>query len=185
MPKVVKKIDTEKEKKEKIDRAKLFLSAEMQNSVVMESMAGKLNKEFELLNFLGQTSRVGIDVNNGDMAEIERMLVSQAYALQTMFMSLVNKAQAQEYLKQYTTHMQLALKAQAQSRATIQALTELKYPRQVIVAQQANIANQQQVNNGVQAPLVGKEETKTIEVSHADQMQTLNPKLRAQQKTKV
>ena len=46
--------------------------------------------------------------------------------------------------------MNLALKAQAQSRATIQALVELKYPRQVIVTQQANIANgHQQVNNGV------------------------------------
>ena len=180
MTKIVKNTE-----KENIDRQKLFLSAEMQNSVVMESMAGKLNKEFELLNFLGQTSRVGIDVNNGDMTEIERMLVSQAYALQTMFMPLVNKAQAQEYLKQYTTHMQLALKAQAQSRATIQALTELKYPRQVIVTQQANIANQQQVNNGVQASSTDKEATEIIEAEEESQAQTVKPKLRAQQKSKV
>jgi hypothetical protein len=37
-----------------------------------------------------------------------------------------------------------------QSRATIKALTELKYPRQVIVTQQANITHgNQQVNNVV------------------------------------
>jgi hypothetical protein len=43
----------------------------------------------------------------------------------------------------------LALKAQAQSRATIQALIELKYPKQTNFVKQANIANgHQQINNG-------------------------------------
>ena len=46
--------------------------------------------------------------------------------------------------------MNLALKAQSQSRSTIQALIELKYPKQVAFVKQANIANgHQQVNNGV------------------------------------
>lgn len=46
--------------------------------------------------------------------------------------------------------MNLALKSQSQSRATTQAIIELKYPRQVIVTQQANITQgNQQVNNGV------------------------------------
>ena len=45
--------------------------------------------------------------------------------------------------------MSLALKAQSQSRATIQALTEIKYPKQVAFVKQANISNgHQQVNNG-------------------------------------
>ena len=44
--------------------------------------------------------------------------------------------------------MNLALKAQAQSRATIQALIELKYPKQDTFVKQANIANgHQQINN--------------------------------------
>jgi len=43
----------------------------------------------------------------------------------------------------------LALKAQAQSRATISALVDLKYPRQSTFVKQANIAHgPQQVNNG-------------------------------------
>ena len=78
------------------------------------------------------------------------MLVSQAKSLQVMFVSLARRANNQEYLKQYGTYMNLALKAQSQSRATIQALVELKYPKQVIVTKQANINNgNQQVNNGV------------------------------------
>ena len=44
------------------------------------------------------------------------------------------------------------MKAQSQSRATISALVDLKYPRQATFVKQANIANgPQQVNNGAAA----------------------------------
>lgn len=92
-------------------------------------------------------------IKSGDLSELEGMLYAQAAALQTMFASLARRAKNQEHLKQYETHMTLALKAQAQSRTTIQALVELKYPRQVAFVKQANIAHgNQQVNNGVPGP---------------------------------
>ena len=88
-------------------------------------------------------------VSDGDMSTMEAMLVGQATALQTMFTSLAMRAASQEYLNQYQTYMALALKAQAQSRATISALVDLKYPRQATFVKQANISNgHQQVNNG-------------------------------------
>lgn len=88
-------------------------------------------------------------VHDGDLKELEAMLVGQAKALQVMFASLARRASAQQYLKYYSTYMNLALKTQSQSRATIQAIVELKYPRQVVVTQQANFsAGHQQVNNG-------------------------------------
>src|SRR3546814_6990491 len=84
---------------------------------------------------------------------MEAMLVGQAYALQNIFASLMRRASSQQHLKQYQAHMNLGLKAQAQCRATLQALTELKYPRQVVIAKQANISNgHQQVNNGPHKP---------------------------------
>ncbi|TXI33313.1 MAG: hypothetical protein E6Q69_06830 [Aquipseudomonas alcaligenes] len=43
--------------------------------------------------------------------------------------------------------MRLALKAQNQSRATLQTLGELKAPKQIAFVKQANIGNQVQVNN--------------------------------------
>lgn len=50
-------------------------------------------------------------------------------------------------------YLRLGLKAQAQCRATIQTLSEMKNPRPVAFVKQANIANgPQQVNNGVPAP---------------------------------
>ena len=83
------------------------------------------------------------------MTSIEAMLVAQANSLQTMFVSLRRKAVNSSMLPQYTAFMNLALKAQSQSRATIQALTELKYPKQATFVKQANIANgHQQINNG-------------------------------------
>jgi hypothetical protein len=54
--------------------------------------------------------------------------------------------------------MNMALKAQSQSRATIQALTELKYPKQATFVKQANISNgHQQVNNSTNTHSHAKE----------------------------
>ena len=88
-------------------------------------------------------------VNDGDLNVLEGMLLSQATALQTIFTSLARRACTQDQLPQYQTFLGLALKAQAQSRATISALVDLKYPRQATFVKQANIAHGlQQVNNG-------------------------------------
>lgn len=87
--------------------------------------------------------------NAGDLSELENMLIGQATALQTMFVSLARRAQAQQYQRNVEAFLGLALKAQAQSRATIQAVIDLKFPRQATFVKQANIANgPQQVNNG-------------------------------------
>lgn len=89
------------------------------------------------------------EVQDGDLSRLEAMLVSQATALQTMFTSVARRAAHQEQLKHYSVFMGLALKAQAQSRATISALVDLKYPRQATFIKQANVAHgPQQVNNG-------------------------------------
>ena len=88
-------------------------------------------------------------VNDGDLSTLEAMLVSQATALQTIFTSLARRAKSQEYQKNLEAFLGLALKAQAQSRATISAVVDLKYPRQATFVKQANIAHgPQQVNNG-------------------------------------
>ena len=85
----------------------------------------------------------------GDLSHLEAMLIGQATALQTIFTSLAKRASHQEYQKHLESFLGLALKAQAQSRATISALVDLKYPRQATFVKQANIAHgPQQINNG-------------------------------------
>ncbi|MCB0218540.1 MAG: hypothetical protein KDH09_02495 [Chrysiogenetes bacterium] len=92
-------------------------------------------------------------VNDGDLSTLEAMLVAQATALQGIFTSYAKRAQIQQYQKNLESFMGMALRAQAQSRATIQALVDLKFPRQATFVKQANIAHgPQQVNNGVLSP---------------------------------
>lgn len=91
------------------------------------------------------------EVQSGSMKPAEAILVSQAKALDSLFMSFVTIAQKNaKNTKTLEPLMRIALKAQNQCRATIQTLNEFKNPRSVAYVQQANISNgHQQVNNGV------------------------------------
>jgi hypothetical protein len=120
---------------------------------VIEAYQGNLmGKEIDLSELAAGLNDTFKRVKDGDLSAMEAMLVAQATALQTMFASLARRAATQEHLRQFETFMGLALKAQAQSRATITALVDLKYPRQATFVKQANIAHgPQQVNNGTAA----------------------------------
>jgi hypothetical protein len=118
-------------------------------SVIKAYQGNLLGKDVDLAELVTGLSDSCKQVNGGDLSTLEAMLVSQATALQTIFTSLARRAQSQEYQKNLEAFLGLALKAQAQSRATISALVDLKYPRQATFVKQANIANgPQQVNNG-------------------------------------
>ncbi|WP_187829826.1 hypothetical protein [Labrys sp. KNU-23] len=117
-------------------------------------------------------------VQAGSMSGCEAMLMGQAVALQSLFMSLSRRAAAQDYLKQYETYLRLALKAQSQCRATLETLAAIKNPP-VVFARQANIANgPQQVNNSVALPTIPRAEeiqtapNKLLEASHEQSMDT-------------
>ena len=127
----------------------ILLSPTVQNAVAMDAW-GKFAGESDLSELIKDFHERVEKVQAGDMRSIESMLYGQAMTLQTIFTNLARKAQAQEYLKQFQVNLSLALKAQAQCRATLEALAEIKNPRPVSFVKQANIANgPQQVNNGV------------------------------------
>jgi hypothetical protein len=88
------------------------------------------------------------EVKQGNLADIEAMLYTQAYALNVMFATLMTRANRQEYMASTQALMSLAFKAQNQSRTTLQALVQLKQPSNTTFVKQANIAQgHQQVNN--------------------------------------
>lgn len=92
----------------------------------------------------------GRAVRGNDLASVENMLTGQAAALNAIFLELTRRAGANmgEYIQAAETYMRLALKAQAQCRATLETLANIKNPP-VVYARQANIAaGPQQVNNG-------------------------------------
>lgn len=129
--------------------AEKMLKPSALSSAVIESY--KDNIQGDSLDFVlafGILEREVSKVKGGDLSKIEEMLLSQAVALELMFTSLARRAKSQEQLLQYETHMRFALKAQNQSRATLQALIQLKQPSQTTFVKQANIAQgHQQVNN--------------------------------------
>ncbi|MBB3474260.1 hypothetical protein [Sphingomonas sp. BK345] len=93
-------------------------------------------------------------VRDNKLASAEDMLTAQAAALNAMFLELARRSGANmgEYMQAAETYMRLALKAQAQCRATLETLATIKNPP-VVYARQANIANgPQQVNNGAPLP---------------------------------
>lgn len=134
-----------------VAKAKVATKASINAMLVVNAFQGNImGKDVDVGELVTTMQTKFQRVSDGDLSTLEAMLVGQATALQTMFTSLAVRAANQEYLKQYGVYMTLALKAQAQSRATISALVDLKYPKQAATfVKQANISNgHQQVNNG-------------------------------------
>ena len=153
----------------------IVLSSNTQNAVGILSwskFAGEADLQ-ELCDDLGeQTAKV----QDGDMRPVEGMLYRQAKTLETMFTSLARRASNQDGLKLFQATLTLALKAQAQCRATLEALAEIKNPRPVQFVKQANISNgPQQVNNGAVASRTEtfeSEPNKLLEADHGNYLDT-------------
>ncbi len=106
--------------------------------------------ELSLTDMVASLHERGEAVNRGNLQAAERMLNSQAVALNAIFGELARRAAMNmgTHLGATESYLRLALKAQSQTRATVEALAAIKNPP-VVFARQANIAHgPQQVNNG-------------------------------------
>jgi hypothetical protein len=107
--------------------------------------------ELSLTECIGELGKKIRNVHKGNLQDAETLLTAQAFALDSIFMSLARRAQLNmgEYIDAADRYMRLALKAQGQCRATLETLANIKNPP-VVIAKQANIAQgPQQVNNTV------------------------------------
>ena len=124
------------------DKARLALMPSLNGVTVMQAYQGNvMGKDVDVNLMVERLRDTFTEVKGGDLHTMGAMLISQATALQTIFTSLARRAQDQQLQKHFESFLGLALKAQAQSRATISALVDLKYPRQSTFVKQANIAN--------------------------------------------
>ena len=101
----------------------------------------------EVSDYILELQKAGNEVVNGNLSRLERMLTSQAIALDTMFNKLAIKAASSEYMKNYEGFMRLAFKAQAQARSTVEALAMLKHPQPYISQTNIGQVGHNQVNN--------------------------------------
>ena len=144
-------IDEAAKKEREKNRARNILSSSVNAAAVIESYSSAVFGEHQpgdLRHIYDELSAAVVNVWDGDMRQCEAMLMAQAWALQSIFTNLTRRAITQDRLAQFDTHLRLGLKAQAQAARTIEVLAEMKNPRSVAFVKQANIANNQQVNNG-------------------------------------
>ncbi|MEB0058803.1 hypothetical protein [Variovorax sp. LG9.2] len=133
-------------------KARATVSPASNAALVIAAFNGNILGKDTSISGLVDELRVSMKgTRDGDLSRAEAMLIGQATALESIFTSLARRAHDQVTQRNFEAFLGLALKAQAQSRATLSALVDLKYPRQqVIFAKQVNNSNggPQQVNNG-------------------------------------
>ena len=123
------------------------------NAVVVQKYLPGVNDGGDMLTLVEVTREQVKAIAGGDLSMLEGMLLSQATALQAMFTDLAARAKPQDRFDAIQTMTTLALKCAAQSRQAVTALAELRMPKTVMFAKQANVTSgPQQVNNGVLAP---------------------------------
>lgn len=113
--------------------------------LAMNAYTSHLPGNTDLNASIEEVKRITAAVKSGDLSDIEGMLVAQAVALQTISANYLNRAQLQTQQRNLEVFFAMGLKAQSQSRATLQALVDLKFPRQTVFAK--NVGNN---NNGQQ-----------------------------------
>ena len=107
-----------------------------------------LGRDLDVVALTDVLKEQAAKVNKGNLALAEGMLMNQATALQALFSKLIEKGMGAEYLPQFESFTRIALRAQAQCTRTLEVLAAIKNPP-VVIAKQANIAHQQQVNNSI------------------------------------
>lgn len=114
-------------------------------------------------------------IQNGDMAHAEAMLMGQATTLQSLFGRLAQRGMSCDGTTAFEANMRMALRAQSQCRATLEALSHIKNPP-VYTTQVNATTGPQQINNGGAAPRQSEEnkfeQTQLLEATHDERMDT-------------
>jgi hypothetical protein len=134
--------------------AKLAISPSLQAASTIKRWSTAVG-ELDITALIDELREQAATASSGDLKRQEVMLTVQAHTLDTIFNQLarLSAANVGQYLDAADRFMRLALKAQSQCRATVEALAEIKNPKPVAFVRQANIANgPQQVNNGSHVP---------------------------------
>ena len=127
--------------------AKTVLGPKVNAAATVQEYA-KAFGELDLVDLIDALSEQTDAVLKGDLGRAETMLVAQAHTLDAIFNNLAQRAIRSEYLNQLDAWLKFALRAQAQSRATWEAVAGIKNPTVFGYVKQANIAHgPQQVNN--------------------------------------
>ena len=129
-----------------------FLTDGSCNAAVVQQYLSNASEGGDAVALVDTGAEQAKAIGSGDLSQLESMLLTQATALQAMFVDLAVRAKMQGRFDGIQTMTTLALKCATGSRQAITALAELRMPKTVMFAKQANVTSgPQQVNNGVVA----------------------------------
>lgn len=127
--------------------ASSLLSPESTNALLMQAFANANTSQFVDHEHTEAELKQHVQAlkSQSPLARAERLLISQAESLNTIFCEMAFQSASKSSLREREILMRVALKAQSQCRATLDSLAGLKQPS-VVFAKTANIAQHQQIN---------------------------------------
>lgn len=133
-------------------QAKIGMSSVVVNAATSQEFASRIVGDIDLAECAAVMVEKVRKVQSGDLSELEAILTAQAISFDLIFNALARRAASNigEYMNAVETYLRVALKAQAQCRATLETLAEIKNPTPSSFVKQANVAigGPQQVNVG-------------------------------------
>ena len=128
--------------KEEVSRG-LGLSGYLGIELALESVINGV----DVGSYIDGVATAGRGVADGNMRPVKSMLFAQAKMLDTLFYVTLQRAGKAKSTELNLKFLNTAIKIQSASRATLEALNETVNPKRTVFANQANIAQQQIVNN--------------------------------------
>ncbi len=153
--------------------AKVALSPGPRHAALASSLAVNLFSDKHQSPIMASTAALSETMAaaaRGDKAMASSILAAQAVVLDTMFTELARRSAANfgQYVETADRYMRLALKAQANCRATLEALAKLHQPREQTVKHiHVNEGGQAIVADQIHQHAGGRENGKSNEQSHA------------------
>lgn len=166
--------------------AKIALGAGARHASIASSYAAGFFSDKHQTPIMASTAAIAVAMTaarNGDKAMPSDILSAQAVVLDTMFTELARRSAANigQYIDAADRYMRLALRAQANCRATLEALAKLHQPREQTVKHvHVNQGGQAIVADQIHQHAGGRKNGKTDEQSHATRAASESPALLGQ-----
>ena len=119
--------------------ARAFLKPDFRHGLaatqLQKPFLGQIEQAPGIADYSDAFGDIGNQAASGDLAFVSRMLAAQAITLDNVFAEMTRRMALNmgEYLGPTETYARIALKAQANSRATFEALSKLHQPREQTV----------------------------------------------------
>ena len=154
-------------------QAKFITSPQVNAAAIQREFSITTKDNLDLMALTGLLSETCRSAVDGSSKRGSMMLAAQAEALNAIFTKLATRASAnmdEGYVGATETYLRLALKAQNQSKATLEALSRVQNPRVASYVGQLNATTgPQQVSNVVDTRLE-KSPNEVLEVANGERL---------------